>query len=578
MRKWLKCIRMRTESVFAFATNIETARSGQLPPANPTMSEADISMPTRTEIKGFPVAGTPQSTAPRLGAEALPFPVATTATAESLLQKVFSFPCMLATFLVGSVFAVGRAFSVDPDLWWHIKTGQIILNTHHWPTVDAYSFTVAGHPWIAGEWVGDVLIATVARQAGLQGLDALLIGLGSAVMVALYGYAALRSGNSKAGLVVAAVLLVLANASFSLRPQMFGYLFLVLTLVALERFRQGEPRGLYVLPVLFLVWVNTHGSFVIGIGTIAVFLLCGMFEFQLGGIQASRWTAHQRRQLEIVLLLSLIALTITPYGVQLALYPFHVAGSLPIGVANVAEWQSMPFGLFGGKFFLALVLGFFICQIVFRTAVRLEELVLLLSGIVMACLHVRFLLVFVPFFVPGFSTIIARWIPPYERAKDRYLLNGVLMTCLVAGIVHYFPAREAIQRKVASQFPVEAVEYLQTHQIPGPMFNSYGFGGYLVWADQKVFVDGRADPYERGGSLADYFYVTQLKPGALAVLRNYGIQSCLLDRDEPLVTLLSALPEWQRVYADNLSVLFVRRNSVTPARAFTGSPMSGQKE
>ena len=110
------------------------------------------------------------------------------------------------------------------------------------------------------------------------------------------------------------------------------------------------------------------------------------------------------------------------------------------------------------------------------------------------------------------------------------------------------------------------------------MFNSYGFGGYLVWANQKVFVDGRADPYERGGSLADYFYVTQLKPGALAVLHNYGIQSCLLDRDEPLVTLLTALPEWQRVYADNLSVLFVRRNSVAPAHALAGLPTSERKE
>src|SRR5580704_2067103 len=520
------------------------------------MSEADVSMPTRAEIKGFPVGGTSQS----------PFSDATTKTAESLLHRVFSFPCMLAAFLVGSVFAVGRTFSVDPDLWWHIKTGQIILSTHHWPTVDAYSFTVAGQPWVAGEWVGDVLIATVSHYGGLQGLDALLIGLGSAVMLALYGYATVRSGNSKAGLVVAAVLLVLANASFSLRPQMLGYFFLVLTLLVLERFRQGNPRGLYLLPVLFLVWVNTHGSFVIGIGTIFIFLLCGLFEFQFGGIQARRWTAPQRRQLETILLLSLIALTLTPYGVELALYPFHVAGSLPIGVANVAEWQSMPFSLFGGKFFLALVLSFFVCQIAFRTAVRLEELVLLLGGIVMACLHVRFLLVFVPFFVPGFSKIIARWVPGYDRAKDRYVLNGVLMTCLVAAMVHYFPAREAIQRKVASQFPVEAVEYLQTHQVPGPMFNSYGFGGYLVWANQKVFVDGRADPYERGGSLADYFYVTQLKPGALAVLHHYGIQSCLLGRDEPLVTLLTALPEWQRVYADKLSVLFVRRNPVAPAQ------------
>jgi hypothetical protein len=485
---------------------------------------------------------------------------------------------VLAAFLVGTVFSVGRTFTVDPDLWWHIKTGQIILSTHHWPTVDAYSFTVAGQPWIAGEWVGDVLIASVARLAGLQGLDALLIGLGSAVMLAIYAYATLRSSNSKAGLVVAAVLFVLANASFSLRPQMLGYLFLVLTLIALERFRQGKPRSLYFLPLLFLAWVNTHGSFVIGIGAIGTYLICGLFEFQLGSIQARRWTGSQRLQLESVLLLSMIALTITPYGAQLAFYPSHVAVSLPVGIANVAEWQSMPFNLFGGKFFLMLVLGFFIYQMALPVGIRLEELVLLLGGIVMACVHLRFLLVFVPFFVPGFAMIVARWIPAYDRAKDRYVLNALLMTCLIVGMVHYFPSHEEIQRRVASQFPVEAVKYLEDHSVPGPMFNSYGFGGYLVWANQKVFVDGRADPYERGGSLADYFHITQLKPGALGVLQHYDIQSCLLGRDEPLVTLLAALPEWQRVYGDNLSVLFVRRNPAALEPASAKRDTSNQKE
>jgi hypothetical protein len=485
---------------------------------------------------------------------------------------------MLSAFLVGAVFSVGRTFSVDPDLWWHIKTGQIILGTHHWPTVDTYSFTVAGQPWIAGEWVGDVLISTAARVGGLQGLDALLIGLGSAVMLALYAYATLRSRNSKAGLVVAAVLFVLANASFSLRPQMLGYLFLVLTLIALERFQQGKPRGLYLLPLLCVLWVNTHGSFVIGVGAIATYLVCGLFEFQLGGIQTRRWTATQRLQLEAVLLASLAALTITPYGVQLALYPFHVAGSLPIGIANVAEWQSMPFHTFGGRFFLALVLGFFVFQMAFRAAIRLEELVLLLGGIVMACIHIRFLLVFVPVFVPGFSMMVARWISPYERAKDRFMLNAVLMTGVVVGMVHYFPSQEQIQRKVASQFPVEAVKYLQRHPVPEPMFNSYGFGGYLVWADQKVFVDGRADPFERGGALADYFHVTQLKPGALAVLQHYGIRSCLLGREEPLVTFLAALPEWHRVYDDQVSVLFVRQDQVAPPQALAGPGASGRQE
>jgi len=130
---------------------------------------------------------------------------------------------------------------------------------------------------------------------------------------------------------------------------------------------------------------------------------------------------------------------------------------------------------------------------------------------------------------------------------------------------------------VARGFPVSAVAYMREHSISGPLFNSYNFGGYLVSMNEKVFVDGRADPYERGGALADYFHITKLQPGALTVLRNYGVQTCLLGREEPLVTLLAAVPEWQRVYADNLSVLFVRRQN-SSSGVDRGQTSPGKKE
>ncbi len=468
---------------------------------------------------------------------------------------------MLATFLVGAVFFIARDFSVDPDLWWHIKNGQNILATHHWPTTDLFSFTVSGQPWISTEWLGDVLFATVARIGGLQGLVALLTIMGAAVMLALYGYATLRAGNSKAGFVVATALFVLANPSFSLRPQMLGYLFLILTLIALEKFRQGRPRAMWFLPLLFLLWVNTHGSFVIGMGAIGAYWLGGLVKFQLGDLAAEAWTRTERIRLEIVFLLCLVALTITPYGAELALYPFHVASSLPLGVANVMEWQPMPFNLPGGKVFLVMLFGFLLLQMIFRFKWRIEEVGLFLFGAMMACLHVRFLLVFVPFFAPLFAAIVARWVPHYDRSKDRYILNAILMTGVIVAMVRYFPTRSQMEAIVARGFPVNAVAYMREHRVPGPLFNSYNFGGYLVGMNEKVFVDGRADPYERGGALADYFHITKLQPGALTVLRNYGVQTCLLGREEPLVTLLAAVPEWQRVYADDLSVLFVRRQN-----------------
>jgi hypothetical protein len=474
---------------------------------------------------------------------------------------VFSFPAMLGTLLVGMTFYAGRLFTVDPDMWWHIATGQGILATHHWPTVDPYSFTVRGQPWIAFEWLGDVLIGAVARIGGVRGLDALLIVLGSAVMIALYVFATIRSGNSKAGFVAAAALFALANPSFSMRSQMLGYLFLVLTLIALELFRQGKQWPIWLLPPLLLVWVNTHGSFIVGLGVIFLYLICGLKEFRLGAIEGKKWTAKQRIRLELVFLLCLAVLPITPYGTKLALFPFDVAFSQPVGVGHVLEWRSMPFHLLGGKIFLALVLAFFVVQMAFNLKWHVEELILFLGGVTMACLHVRFILLFVPFCIPLLAVVLARWVPRYERKKDKYILNAALMVGVIAAMVYYLPTRAFLDQRVAENFPAKAVEYLRQHPVPGPMLNGYGFGGYLIWSGQKIFVDGRSEVYEEGGVLSDYFHITLLEPGALAVLRNYGIQSCLIERDAPLATVLAALPDWQKVYSDNISVLFVRRNA-----------------
>lgn len=486
-----------------------------------------------------------------------------------LLQRIFSFPAMLGSALVGAAFYAGRGFAVDPDLWWHAKNGQNILATHHWPTTDPFSFTVAGTPWLAYEWLGDVAIGAAQKSGGLWGLDILLIVLGSAIMLSLYAFATLRCGNSKAGFAAAAILFTFASPSFSMRPQMFGYLFIILTLIVLERYRQGKTKTLWLLPPLFLVWINTHGSWVIGLGIIFVVLAAGLFEFKVGAIESKRWSYKQRLQLELVLALSLAAIPFTPYGTQLAAYPFMVASSLPLNVSNVLEWFPMPFNLLGGKIFLGLVLGYFVLHMLLRFTVRLHEFALFFGGTVMAFLHVRFVLLFVPFFAPLLAALLAQWLPKYERRKDKYVLNAILMAAAVVAMVHYMPSGADLKEIVSKQFPVRAVDYIRGHNVPGPMYNTYGYGGYLIGAlpDQKVFIDGRGDLYEAAGAFGDYLQIAGLQPAAFSILRSYGIQSCLLERKEPLATVLGALPDWKQAYTDDTSVLFVRRDAAVPAAA-----------
>jgi hypothetical protein len=203
-----------------------------------------------------------------------------------------------------------------------------------------------------------------------------------------------------------------------------------------------------------------------------------------------------------------------------------------------------------------------LAQITLRLTWRLEDLVLFFAGVVAACLHLRFLLIFVPFSAPLFGIILERWIPPYERAKDKYALNAILITLVAAAIIGYFPTRADLNSIMEKDWPVRAVAYLRQHPAPQPMYNSYGYGGYLIWQMSdvnKVFIDGRADIYERTGVLTDFLNIGRAELPALFLLNAYNVQSCLLNRKDILVTLLDAAPGWQKIYGDPITVLYVRR-------------------
>ena len=485
-----------------------------------------------------------------------------------ILKWVFSFPSMLVTFFLGCLLYRLREFRVDPDLWWHIKLGQDIARTHHWPTTDPYSFTVHGTPWMAYEWLGDVAIGLIARF-GLQALEAMLMGMTALITIAIYCYASLSAKNAKSGFVAAMLVTMFAVANFNLRPQMFGALFLAITLIVLELFRQGRPRALGALPPLFLLWINTHGSWIVGLGVVVVTLMSGLFEFQMGGVLSSRWTQKQRIQLELALLGSLAALGVTPYGTRLATYPFMVASSLPLNLQFVEEWFPMPLNESWGKFFLALLVGAVVLQTIYQYKFRLQQWVLAFGGVAMACMHVRFVLMFAPFFAPILAVMLSRWFDEYRPAKDKFALNAVLMAGVVIAIAWYFPSGADLQRYVGKQFPVRAISFLRNRQVQEPIFNSYNFGGYLVaeLPEHKVFIDGRGDLYEIEGVMWDYLQAAKLKPAAFSIFRLYGIKTCILERGEPLEIVLEEQPGWKPVYEDDMAVILERSDSVDAAVA-----------
>lgn len=503
----------------------------------------------------------------------------------SLFRRLFSFNTLLAFLLLGAVAGTvylnikstadapasdaGHSI-IEGDTWWHLAAGNHILATHTWPTKDQYSFSARGDPWIAYEWAGEVAVAAAYRLAGLKGMTVLMVSLSACIVLLMFEYARLRSHNTKAAFVACALMLPLTAVSFTLRPQLIGYIFLLITLIWLEKFRQGRQRTLWLLPPLFLVWVNVHGTFAFGLAALGLYWVSGLADFRIGRIRSERWTGKQRRHIAIVTLLSIVALFMTPYGTQLAAYPVNMAFFQPVNIASFQEWRGPDFSGMYGSLLLASILLFLALPLFVRLEYRLEELGLLVFGIYAACVHMRFVIIFAMLFVPFLAVLVTRYVPPYSASNDKPFLNLALVALIAFGCVKLFPSRLTLEKMVSREFPVEAVQYIRQHPGLEPVFNEEFWGGYLIrqlGPQQKVFIDGRADLYESAGVLSDYIRIMSVAPDTTFLLQKYHVRSCLIKTDSSLATLLAHLPGWRRVYSDPISVIYVRRTKAVAREA-----------
>lgn len=488
-------------------------------------------------------------------------------------RRVFSLPVVLGVLLVAGACVdrylnlmnaslhqhVYSAYAFEGDMWWHLATGQWILKHHAWPTHDFFSFTAYGSPWIADQWLGDIVIAAAWALGRMHALMILLAALSGGILLLLYYYAWLRSRSLKAAFLACALLLPLASLPMSMRPQILGMAFLIVTLICLEKFRQGQTKGLWILPPLFMLWVNTHGTFVLGFVAMGVYWLAGLREVRLEFLEAVAWKPEERQRLAMIFLLCLLACLITPYGAHLAAYPLQMTIYLPMIPQVVPEWHTLDFSRFYGQWFLVLLLAFVAGQLVTRRKLQLAELAMLLFAAAETILHARFMLLFVPVFAPVLAMVLAEWVDRWRLGRERRALNAAAMAVALGVVVLFFPSRARLQRAVELWNPTGAVRYLREHPVEGRMLNFDDWGGYLIEnLGRKVFIDGRADIYEPGGVLLDYLHIVYPQPKTLVLLRKYRIDSCLMPADSALATMLGTLPDWKVAYRGSGSVLLVR--------------------
>lgn len=450
----------------------------------------------------------------------------------------------------------------DPDIYWHLRNAWLLLHTGHFIRTDTLTYTVAGKPWLNFEWLAELPYYFAFRRLGDTGLYAVMMLLVSAIAVGIYSLARLRSQDAKAAFVAAFIGLDFMTVSLEPRPLLFGWLFLVIELAILWSLQQGRDHTAW-LPVLFLLWINAHGSWFIGFALMLVYFACGLVGGEWGNLTATRWTQPQLRRLALVTVVSFAALFINPYGWRLVAYPLDVVYRQKLTIEHITEWFSINFHNFRGKSTLAVLFLFGVLQLVRRRRWNLQDLVFVLIAIYGGFTYVRFLfllgIVLVPLLAMELTGVAGR---PYDPARDRRAPNAVALVVILAVIAGFWAPEKKIHLGIAETYPEKALPWVHSLAGRGNLFNGFEYGGYLEWQvpEVKEFIDPRNDVFVHEGVMQDYLDAIHIRD-PFEVLDKYHIRYVLLGKDFPLAYVLEHSADWRIAYQDDRSIGFERAHS-----------------
>ncbi|NTU81728.1 MAG: hypothetical protein HGA45_20510 [Chloroflexales bacterium] len=468
------------------------------------------------------------------------------------------------------------------DFWWHMATGRVIVQTGQIPTTDSFSYTRAGEPFYNQSWLAQVGMFGLHQLGGVP-----LLVLAQALVIA-FAYGLLlrlcirRSGSLR--LSVGFLLLGTLPASFDnwiVRPQTYALPLFIVYLYVLTLWRTGAARGrglwppLLLLPILGALWVNLHGSFVLG-GALIALTFAGeagrrWLEGRAGG--GAQTPRPPLWHLAAAGALTGLAWLANPGGLQVLGYVRNLLSSSQV-TRLVSEWAPPTIRDPNGVVFFVFILAGIIILTYARRRPDPVDMILAGAFLWLALGAGRNNIWFVAVATPLLVRQLAAWRPEDAPARPVYqglpalnaALAGVIILLLLLALPWVKPWLD-LPPKVGALIdpitPVAAVETLRADpERPARLFHAMGYGSYLIWAapEQRVWADPRIELYP----LAQWLDYGQISAGqdAERLLGQYDVDGLLISNEEQagLLAWAQARPaEWELRYSDEQASYFARR-------------------
>ena len=475
---------------------------------------------------------------------------------------------ILTLTLIAGVFAMGVQTPFGPDTWWHLKAGQVMVESGHILQTDLFSYTRYGTHWVNHSWLSQVILYLLFSRFGYAGLRALM---GAVVAVALALVYSQMEGNPFARAPVLLLAAWTAAPVWLVRPRIFSFLFTAVVYYLLYLYKWHGVNRLWLLPPLFALWVNLHAGYALGFIVLIGFIVGEMLNnLSPGPDPCVEW--GRLGMMALYLLLSLLALVLNPNTTRMWVYPFQTAG-MRFLQNHIQEWQSPNFHSLHTQPFIWMLLALVAAVGLSGRRVDGSDLVLTCGLACAALLARRNQAAFGLVVAPVLSRHLMPLLTNLERKARKVrmvrqlrvphrpttialgMINWILLILLPALVISSAALSAPAQIWQRENLPVEAVEWIRTHRPAGKMFNHYNWGGYLIWRlwpDYRVFVDGRTYLY------GDEFLLHQYMNASPETLDAWKVNLVLTRPDDPLVAHLACTDGWQETYHDEIAAIWTR--------------------
>ena len=476
-------------------------------------------------------------------------------------------------FMVLPILAITLTFVslyvIPNDYWWHIKAGEYIVTNKAIPFTDVFSWIgiKEGFYWHSHEWLTEVVLFLNFKLFGQCSGYIFAVSLVLVLAILLYFFNRERYMQNK---LLAIIWVFIGAFAFiyvsSPRPHLISFIFLTITIYLLYEYRENEnSKKIWFIPFISFLWVNFHGgSSNLPYILTFIFIFTGLFNFEIGKISFKRLSNKQIKTYLIIAICSILVLAINPHGLDMITYPYTNMGD-DFMLFNIAEWRSPDLKI---KTDLIYYIIMAIPIMLFTTTKRKIDFIDLTLGVAFIYLtskSVRFsilLYIVSTFFIFKYMEHLKFELKSNKLIKiiDKIkVFSYKLILAFSFAIIIIIPLIVITSNVPGKLFkaPIsdEIIEYIKEAK-PERLYNSYNAGGYLIYNDIPVFVDGRADMYSAGGTLKDAMKLDEMLVDVEEVINKYDFDMFLLAKDTQLIQYFEKTNEFKEVLKDDNYILF----------------------